>query len=786
MRIPLIVFFVAGLMTISPGAYGDDRLPYQDSRVPVEQRIADLLGRMTLEEKAAQLQEIPTRGFEIRDGHVTPESVHRVLRCLSYGTLEARFGAPIPEIALANQAGQEYARTKTRLGIPLLPMNETLHGELALGATIFPQTIAEGATWNPDLIYEMASAIAKETSATGVVQALAPMLDLARDPRWGRVEECFGECPYLVSRMVVAYIRGMQGDDARQGIAPDKLACMSKVMAGYCVPRNGLNIASASIGEREMRSIFLVPHEAAVKEGHVWSVMPSYNAVDGVPAHANPWLLTKVLRDEWGFPGYVYSDWGGVVFNVELYHLVSDRREAALLAMKSGVDLEAPEPACYQHLSELVRSGKLPEEVLNRAVARVLRVKFLAGLFDGRRKAVPVEKLAHYVHTPEHVALARRVAEESVILLKNDKGLLPLDKTKLRSIAVIGPNADQVQFGDYSATKDNRAGVTVLQGLREYLADSRITIRYAKGCDLVGLSREGFAEAVEAARQSDVAVVVIGDTSMLIGGGIGGATDEKLGRLATVGEGYDRTELSPPGVQEDLVKAIHATGRPTIVVMVQGCPFSVAWMKQEAPAILSAFYPGEQGGHAIADILFGRVNPSGRLPVSVPSSVGHVPTTYDYLPCDRGYYHVPGSPEKPGRDYVFSSPEPLWPFGFGMSYTTFAYSGLEVASPAISPAGTVKLQFTVTNSGKREGMEVAQVYVRQSVSSVLTPVMRLIRFRKLNLKPGESRRVEFEIPAGELALWNMEMKRVVEPGEFQIMVGVSAADIRLRGRFEVR
>jgi beta-glucosidase len=629
----------------------------------------------------------------------------------------------------------------------------------------------------------MASCIAKECSAIGLVQALAPMLELARDPRWGRVEESFAECPYLVSRLVVAYIQGMQGDDGRASLAPDRLLCMSKVMAGYCAPQAGINIAPASLCQRGLRSIYLLPHEAAVKEAHVWSVMPSYNAVDGIPAHANRWLLTNVLREEWGFRGYVYSDWGGVAFNHDLHHVSNSRKEAAALALKSGVDLEAPDDECYRYLPELLQEGTVTQGELNEAVARVLRVKFVAGLFEGKRNPVSDFELTKRVHIPEHIALSRRVAEESVILLRNEGNLLPLDVTAVKSIAVIGPHADQVQFGDYCWTKNNKDGVTVLRGLRELLG-GKVQLHYAKGCDLVGLSTSGFPAAVDAARQSDVAVVVIGDTSMILSGV--GWEDPTLPSGGTVGEGYDVTDPVPPGVQLELVKAVHATGKPTIVVMVQGRLYSVPWMKQHVPAILSAFYLGEQQGNVIADILFGRVNPSGRLPVSVPQSAGHIPTVYDYGPAQRGYYHKPGTPEKPGRDYVFSSPDPLWSFGFGVSYTTFSYSGLRIDTPAIPADGTVRLSFTLANTGVREGKEVAQVYFRDEVSSVVTPLKRLIRFQKVNLKPGETRRLEFAIPAAEFGVWNVEMKHVVEPGVFEIMVGPAAEEIKLRGEFELR
>ncbi len=754
---------------------------YQDPSVPIEDRIKDLLGRMTVEEKVAQLRLISVE--DLTKEQISSEWLDKRFKGLSYGILDPRFGSPCADYAMRARVCQQYARQKTRLGIPFLSISETLHGILSQGATIFPQTIAQGATWNPELVKQMASAIAKEGSAIGLDQALAPMLELARDARWGRVEECFSECPYLTTRLVVAYIQGMQGDDASKSLARDKMLCMSKVMAGYCAPTAGINISPASLGQRELRSLYLMPHEAAVKEAHVWSVMPSYNSMDGVPAHANRWLLTTVLRDEWGFQGFVISDWGGVWMNANLHHVAKNAKQAGEMALRAGVDVEAPTDAGFATLPESLRDGSISQQELDHAVARVLRAKFVTGLFDGKRVPPPEEQIDKHVHTAEHIALSRRIAEESLILLKNNDHLLPLDASKLKSVAVIGPNADQVQFGDYCWSKSNKHGITVLSGLRELVGD-KVQLNYAKGCDLVALSKEGFPQAVEAAKKSDLSIVVIGDTSMILSGV--GWEDPSLPSTGTVGEGYDVSDPIPPGVQMDLLKAVHAVGKPTIVIMLHGRPYSVPWIKEHIPAILSAFYPGEEQGHAIADILFGRVNPSGRLPVSVAQSAGHIPTVYDYLPAQRGFYLRPGTPEKPGRDYVFSSPAPLWSFGYGLSYTTFGYSNLRIDTPTISTDGTARLSVAVSNTGQREGKEVVQVYYRHKCSSTVTPLKRLIRFQKISLEPGTTRRVEFSIPAAELAVWNMDMKRVVEPDTIEIMVGSAAEDIRLHGTFEVK
>ena len=760
-----------------------DEVKYRDPRVPLDARVADLLDRMTLEEKVAQMCQKDVSALEVKDGRVTPESLAAILDGQSCGTMACLPGRTPDEIAVRFEAAQEYLRSQTRLGIPAIPIAECIHGVQSRGATVFPQALAMGSTWNPDLMHEIAAAIAEEAAAMGVAQCLSPLFDLARDPRYGRVEECYGECPTLVSRMGVAFVSGAQGKDVwRAGLSPEKILCTAKHFAGYSVPSGGLNCGPVSLGEREMRSLHLVPFEAAVREAGVCALMPSYNEVDGIPSHANRRLLGDILRGEWGFRGYVFSDYGAIHMLYDYHHVAADAPDAAVQALRAGVDLDAPSATAYKHLVTLVRDGKVPQQAIDRAVERILSVKFLAGLFDGRRQA-ELSQLKQRLHTPEHVALARRAAEESIILLKNDGNLLPLDLGKLKSIAIIGPNADQIQFGDYSATKDNTYGVTVLAGLRELLGE-RVRLNYAKGCDLVGTSREGFPEAVEAARQSDLAVVVIGDTSELTGDVSRG--DEAYNRLSTVGEGYDVTHPVPPGVQEDLVRAIHAAGKPVIVVMVQGRPYCIPWMKANIAAILTAFYPGEQGGRAVAEILLGQVNPSGRLPVSVPQSPGHIPTVYDYKPTGRGVYGERGTAEKPGRDYVFSSPAPLFPFGFGLSYTTFEYRDLSVETPSLPANGVVRLSFTVSNVGSREGKDVAQVYIRDAVSSTTTPTMRLYRFMKVSLPPGGSRNLEFEIPVSDLAIWDADMKRVVEPGSFEVMVGASAEDIRLKGKFDVR
>lgn len=743
---------------------------YKDPNASIDERVEDLLGRMTLEEKIAQM-------------NMNGMGEYRQLPH-GAGVVESPF-ISVQEIARMSSETKRYARENTRLGIPPIQIGECLHGQLAMGATIFPQAIAQGSTWNPALVERMASIIALEASASGVDQALSPLFDLAREPRYGRTEECYGEDPYLVARMGVAFVEGMQGKAEYtrvHGIAPGKLMCTAKHFAGYSVPAGGINLAPASLGEREMRTLHLYPFEKVVREANVCAVMPSYNEVDGMPAHSNRWLLTDVLRGEWGFGGYVFTDYGGLSQLHNFHHVAADASEAAVMGINAGVDLEAARPDAYARLSDLVKAGKVKEEQIDAAVRRILRAKFMAGLFD---KPYPdPERLSEVVHRPEHVALALEVAQESAVLLKNDSTLLPLDASKLKSLAVIGPNADQVQYGDYTYTRDNRSGVTILQGLRDRLG-SRVQINYAKGCNITGSDRSGIAAAVEAASKSDVAVVVLGETSVILSGlgwGVGLGENEPRDPFVS-GEGYDLTSLDPPGVQRELLQAVCATGKPVVLVMVHGRPWSIDWEKDHVPAILEAWYPGEQGGNAIAGILLGEVNPSGRLNCSVPRSVGHLPVTYDYKPSARGINREPGTPEKPGRDYVFSSPAPLFAFGHGLSYTTFEYSDLKIDNNA--SAKTVKVSVNVRNTGSRDGKEVVQLYVNDRVSSVTTPQKMLKGFDKIELKRGEQKTVTFDLPYDELALWNASMQRVVEPGEFAVMIGRSAEDIALSGSFVV-
>ena len=736
---------------------------YKDAGAPVDARVEDLLSRMTLEEKVQQL------------------TMHGLGAFPHIGEVVGVCDSPFEGLELiANQSkeAKKHAKEKTRLGIPPIQIAECLHGLLAYGATIYPQAIAQGSTWNPELIERMSAQIAEEASSVGVDQALSPLFDLIRDPRYGRNEECYAEDPYLVAEIGKAFVTGMQGkpEQTRTGIPEGKLMCTAKHFAGYSVPAAGINLAPASLGEREMRTLHLYPFEKVVKEANVYSVMPSYNETDGIPAHANHHLLTEILRHEWGFEGYVFSDYGGASHLTHFHKTAPDKKEAAYQAFTAGLDLEAARPDIYPHIAELVKEGRLSEADVDVAVRRILKAKFRSGVFD--KKYADVKNIKKHVHTPEHIALAKTIADESIVLLQNNDNILPLNPDKIKSIAVVGPNANQVQYGDYSYTRDNKSGVTVLQGITDLVGD-KVKVNYAKGCGISSLDTTGIGEAVEAAKESDVVVAVLGETSVILSGlGWGrGPGDMEADDAFTTGEGYDITDINPIGVQRELLQALKATGKPIVLVLVHGRPWSIVWEKDNMDAILEAWYPGEQGGNSVADIIFGKVNPSGRLNATIPQSAGHIPVAYDYKPSAKGINREPGTPEKPGRDYVFSSPAPVFPFGHGLSYTDFEYSDMQISGETFGNDG-VTVSVNVKNTGSVPGKEVVQLYVNDKISSVTTPVKALKGFSKISLAPGESRRVSFTVAPADLGLWNRDMKYVTEPGDFDFMFGKSSENIQ--------
>lgn len=734
---------------------------YKDPSKSVEGRVKDLLSRMTLQEKIAQMQDLSASEIMISDV-IDPVKMEQKLKGKSFGVFEG-MGLSVAQYAKAINTLQEYMVKKTRLGIPMLSSSEALHGCVHGGSTVYPQAIALGSTFNASLVNMMTNTITRELKAQGITQVLSPDLDLARELRWGRVEETYGEDPYLTSRMGVAYTKGF---------TQNNIICTPKHFVAHGSPAGGLNLASVAGGERELRSIYLKPFEAVIKEVHPLSIMNAYSSYDGIPMAASHHVLTDILRKELGFTGYVYSDWGVVDMLYSFQHTAKDPADAALQAVKAGLDLENMSD-CFEKLDSLVSSGALPVHYIDTAVSRILRAKFTIGLFE--HPYANLDGLKTDIHSPQSVQLALEIARESIVLLKNEDHLLPF-KGNIKSIAVIGPNADHVQFGDYSWTNDNKYGITPLQGLQK-IAAGRVQLNYATGCDTWSQDRGGFAEAIDAASKSDVAVLFVGSSS---------ASPGHPHPNATSGEGYDLSDLKLPGVQEELIKAIKATGKPVVVVLVSGKPFAIPWIKENIAAIVQQWYPGEQGGTAIAEVLFGKVNPSGKLNVSFPQSVGHLPVFYNYYPSDKGYYNKRGSVDSPGKDYVFSSPDPLWAFGTGLSYTSFEYERIEVSKTSFGANETCHIEVRVKNTGAVDGREVVQLYVRDKVSSVVTPVKELKRFEKVFIKSGEAVTVRFDLPMSELALYNADMKKVVEPGEFELQVGTASDQIKLIKTIEVK
>ncbi len=754
--------------TLAPASKMQERTPdYKNPRLPIERRVADLLGRMTLEEKVAQLvclwaarpQVRPQTDFSTDLGDFAPEKA-RVVMQHGIGQIARQRERKDPrDAARFANALQKWLVENTRLGIPAIFHDEALHGLMAQKGTHFPQPLALASSWDPDFATRVFTVAALETRARGSHQVLGPNLDLAREPRWGRTEETYGEDPYLVSRMGVAVIKALQGPGP--GVDNEHVMATAKHYAAHGQPEGGTNIGPANYSERVLREYFLPSFEAAVKEANVASVMASYNEIDGVPSHASHWLLDKVLRQEWGFRGHVVSDYYGIPQMESLHHIVSDKSEAAKLAIEAGVDIELPDPDSYPLLAQLVREGRVSEAALDRAVARNLRAKFLLGLFEN--PYVDPDRTERLTNAPAHRALAAEAARRSITLLKNENNTLPLDRTRLKSIAVIGPNADRAHLGGYSDPNPGR-GVSVLEGVTKKVG-GRVQVNYAKG---VNITQEGgnwwadtsrlatpeddaklIAEAVEAAKRSDVALLVLGgneDTNKEAW------ADNHLG---------DRDTLELVGAQNDLVKAVLATGKPVVVMLISSGPLAINYIAENVPAILEGFYLGQETGTGVADVVFGDYNPAGKLPVSFPRSVGQLPIYYNYKPTAR-------------RGYLFTSKEPLFPFGHGLSYTTFEYSTPTVTPARIGPSGRAEVSVTVRNTGRLAGDEVVQLYIRDLVSSVTRPVKELKDFRRISLAPGESKTVTFTLTPDKLSFLNLHMERVVEPGQFDIMVGTSS------------
>jgi beta-glucosidase len=724
------------ILCVVPVSYGgqapaSDAL-FRRADVPVEKRIDDLLSRMTLEEKVRQL-DMYSSARAIVDKHTDdthaasdavflPEKASALWGSLGVGAIHDL--NPTPEQA---NTIQKWVVTHDRLGIPALFIEEALHGFDT--GTVYPAPIGLAATWNPEIARQTAAGIAAEARATGVDMILAPVLDLAREPRWGRVEEDFGEDPYLTGQLGLAYVRGAQGE----GLNSDHTVIAEpKHFAGHGSPEGGTNTSPVHIGERELRMTMLKPFEPAFRQGHAMSVMAAYHEIDGIPVTADPLLFETILRQEWGFQGFVLSDLGAIQRLYNVHHVAATPRDAVCLANRSGVDMQFYDfdhDVFQKALIDCVHEGSLAEGNLDAAVRSVLRVKFELGLFDHPMVDTALNARVH--RAKEHLALSLESARESMTLLKNEGRLLPLPK-QTRRIAVIGPNTTIARYGDYER-EENGERISLLRGIRELVPAA--TVISSDGKEIAG--------AVAIARDADVVILGLGEWQ-----GISG-------------EGFDRSDLGLPGNQEQLLEAIVATGKPVVLVLENGRPLTIGWAKEHVPAILEAWYPGEFGGRAIAETLFGDNNPAGRLTITFPRSVGQLP---DFYNADPSRMHK----------YVDDDGEPLFRFGYGLSYTTFSYEHLTAAPPASGSDGDVSVMVDVTNTGDRAGDEVAQLYLRQDTSSVETPERALKGFERIHLAPHETKNVRFRIPMKELEIWNAQGKWVVEPGNYTLWAGGSS------------
>jgi beta-glucosidase len=750
---------------------------YKNAGLGVEARVEDLLARMTLQEKVAQMQSIWEDKREVFDANLEldpnkmlqkfPDGIGQFARPSdATGPASPRVVAGRDlrgTIRLVN-ALQHYAIEHTRLAIPIMFHEEGLHGYVALGATSFPQAIALASSWDPALVRAVNVVTAREMRARGVTEALTPVVDVARDPRWGRLEETFGEDPYLVGELGVAAVEGLQGEGKAWDLKSGKVFATLKHLTGHGQPESGTNVGPAPYSERALREFFFPPFEKIIARTGVSAVMPSYNEIDGVPSTANVWLLRKVLRDEWGFRGAVVSDYYAIEDLQRLHHVAATSEDAARLALNAGVDIDLPSPGAYATLTQQVCDGRVAVSSIDAAVRRLLTLKFRAGLFE--HPFADAEQAAAVTDTPEARMLARKAAQRAIVLLKND-GMLPLQLSagKVPVIAVIGPNAAVARLGGYSSQPP--ITVSILDGIRAKVG-ARAKVVFAQGvkitdnddwwADDVQLAdpkenHRRIDEAVAAARDADQIILAIGDTEQT----------SREGWAAThLG---DRDSLDLVGEQQALFDALHALAKPLAVVLINGRPASTVTIAQQANALLEGWYLGEQGGNAMADVLFGDVNPGGKLPVTIPRSVGQLPMFYNVKPSGR-------------RGYLFDTVAPLYPFGFGLSYTTFQIGAPQLSIDRIGIDASVTVSVPVRNTGSRAGDETVQLYVHQMVGSVTRPIKELKAFERVSLAAGETKTVSFMLTPESFRMWNIDMQRVVEPGAFEVMVGPNSVELK--------
>lgn len=748
---------------------------YKDPSLSIDIRLSDLLSRMTLEEKVGQLLcPLGWEMYEIHGSEVHPSGKFKqLIKERNAGMLWATYRADPwtkktlanglnPELsAKAGNALQKYVMENTRLGIPMFLAEEAPHGHMAIGATVFPTGIGMAATWSPELVKEVGQVIAKEIRSQGGHISYGPVLDLTRDPRWSRVEETFGEDPVLSGILGASMVDGLGGGNLSQKYAT--IATLKHFLA-YAVPEGGQNGNYASVGIRDLHQNFLPPFRKAIDSGAL-SVMTSYNSIDGIPCTSNHYLLTQLLRNEWKFCGFVVSDLYSIEGIHESHFVALTKENAAIQSVTAGVDVDLGGDA-YTNLCHAVQSGQMDKAVIDTAVCRVLRMKFEMGLFE--HPYVDPKIAAKTVRRKEHIELARKIAQSSITLLKNENSILPLSKM-INKVAVIGPNADNRynMLGDYTAPQEDSNVKTVLDGILTKLSPSRV--EYVRGCAIRDTTVNEIEQAIEAARRSEVVIVVVGGSSardFKTSYKETGAAVAEEGSVSDMecGEGFDRASLSLLGRQQELLESLQKTGKPLIVVYIEGRPLEKNWASEYADALLTAYYPGQEGGNAIADVLFGDYNPSGRLPISVPRSVGQIPVYYNQK-----------APRN--HDYVEVSSSPLYSFGYGMSYTTFEYSDLQVVQKS---ARCFEVSFKVKNTGKYDGEEVSQLYMRDEYASVVQPMKQLKHFERFHLKKGEEKKVTFVLTEEDFFLVNYTLKKVVESGNFHLMIGAASNDIRLQ------
>ncbi len=754
---------------------------YKDAAAPIEDRIEDLLARMTLEEKVAQMLTIweqkeevqtPQGDFDpVKASESFPDGIGMIARPSDFrgvdqsnsgdagASAEGRNRTARETVEYVN-AAQRWAVNETRLGIPILMHEEGLHGYVARGATSFPQAIGLASTWDRELVEQVYTVASREMRSRGAQLALSPVVDIARDPRWGRIEETYGEDPYLVSEIGLAAIRGFQGRELP--LADDRVLVTLKHMTGHGQPESGTNVAPAELTEHTLRTYFFPPFERAVKEANAMSVMPSYNEIGALPSHANGWLLNEILKEEWGFEGAVVSDYFAIREMVTRHQMLEDAQQAAERAIKAGVDSEMADADAFLTLPQLVEEECVDIALIDDAVRRILRLKFIAGMFEN--PFADADYAEQIEANPQAIALAREAARKAMVLLKND-GLLPLAAADIGKLLVVGTHAKDTPLGGYSDVP--RHVVSVLEGL-ENTADGRFEVEYSEGVRITESrawaadpvdpvpeeeNRRLIAEAFEAAKDADVIVMVIGGNEQ---------TSREAWATTHLG---DRTDITLVGQQMDLARAMLATGKPVVTVLLNGRPLSIVELNETAPAIIEGWYLGQETGNAVADVLFGKYNPGGKMPVTVARNVGQLPVFYNHKPQAR-------------RGYLFDTIEPLYPFGFGLSYTSFDISAPRVVGENHSIADDVTVEVDVRNTGSVAGDEVVQLYLRDVHASVTTPVRQLVRFERVTLNPGEIRTVRFELKPIDFSVWNDRMKRVVEPGKFVLMAGGNSRDVK--------